>query len=370
MTLNGREFYLGHWPVSRGKKPPPSVQAAYDDLIATWLANGRQVPEERPPLSVNEVLLAYLTWAERHYVPKRKKDDQNRLIRYSAAVVRELFGRTPAAEFGPKKLKAVRQAMIDRGWCRNMVNAQVDRVKRMFKWAVAEELVPGDVYHALRAVESLRRGTPGVRDTDPVKPVPVEAVEAVLPHLQPVIRAMVRVQMLSDIRGLGGAGVGGREGKPAGSLLLEGMIRFDTDPPPTEGATEANRIRLTALRGRLGRLKTALAELAEQVERKVHPPEVKDRVKVDVERHVLTIDGREYELNTTNQARILEQMALANGEPLSGPELARRAGLREGFMVARALEQVRKKHHPKLNRFIPLAVDVSNKFCFRLPPTN
>jgi integrase len=200
VTLNGREHYLGHWPVSRGKKPPPSVQTAYDDLIAAWLANGRNLPDERPALTVNEVLLAYLKWAEQHYVPKRAKDDQNRFIRYSAAVVRELFGRTPAAEFGPKRLKAVRQAMIDRGWCRNMVNAQVDRVKRMFKWATAEELVPGDVYHALRAVESLRRGTPGVRDTEPVKPVPVETVEQVLPHLQPVMRAMVQVQMLTGMR--------------------------------------------------------------------------------------------------------------------------------------------------------------------------
>lgn len=200
VTLNGREFYLGHWPASRGKKPPVHVQVEYDDLIAKWLTNGRNLPDERPALTVNEVLLAYLKWAEEHYVPNRAKDDQNRFIRYAAAVVRQLFGRTPAAEFGPKRLKAVRQAMVERDWCRNMVNAQVDRVKRVFKWAVAEELVPGDVYHALRAVESLRRGTPGVRDTEPVKPVPVETVAAILPYLQPVMRAMVRVQVLTGMR--------------------------------------------------------------------------------------------------------------------------------------------------------------------------
>lgn len=200
VTLNGREFYLGHWPASRGKKPPAHVQVEYDDLIAKWLANGRNLPDERPALTVNEVLLAYLKWAEEHYVPNRAKDDQNRFIRYAAAVVRQLFGRTPAAEFGPKKLKMVRQAMVERDWCRNMVNAQVDRVKRVFKWAVAEELVPGDVYHALRAVESLRRGTPGVRDTEPVKPVPVETVAAILPYLQPAMRAMVRVQVLTGMR--------------------------------------------------------------------------------------------------------------------------------------------------------------------------
>jgi len=102
VTLNGREFYLGHWSASRGKKPPAHVQAAYDDLIAKWLTNNRQLPDERPALSVNEVLLAYLKWAEQHYAPKRKKDDQNRFIRYAAAVVRQLFGRTPRPSSAPR----------------------------------------------------------------------------------------------------------------------------------------------------------------------------------------------------------------------------------------------------------------------------
>ena len=132
--------------------------------------------------------------------PRRRKDDQNRFIRYAAAVVRELFGPTPAAEFGPKKLRAVQQAMADRGWSRGTVNAQVERVRRMFKWAVAEELLPGTVYHALRAVEGIRKGTPGVRDPEAVQPVAAERVEAVLPFLQPGMRAMVRVQLLTGMR--------------------------------------------------------------------------------------------------------------------------------------------------------------------------
>jgi hypothetical protein len=67
--------------VGRGRKAPPFVQATYDNLIATWLANGRQIPEVHPPLAVNEVLLAYLTWAERHDVPKCRKHDQRSPLR-------------------------------------------------------------------------------------------------------------------------------------------------------------------------------------------------------------------------------------------------------------------------------------------------
>ena len=77
VTLNGCEHYLGHWPESRGKKPPPSVQSAYDDLIAVWLANGRQIPEEHPPLSVNEVLLAYLTQEKPPPDRRRRQQEQS-----------------------------------------------------------------------------------------------------------------------------------------------------------------------------------------------------------------------------------------------------------------------------------------------------
>ncbi len=166
VTLNAREHYLGHWPVRSGKKPPPAVQARYDELVARWLANHRQPQHDRPSLSVNELLLSYLEWAKQHYVPRRAKDDQNRFIRYAATVVRDLFGRTDAADFGPKKLRLVQQAMIDQGWCRSTVNSQVDRVRRMFKWAVAEELVPGSSYHAAPCCRGNPQGyTPGSRNS-------------------------------------------------------------------------------------------------------------------------------------------------------------------------------------------------------------
>src|SRR5262245_4077946 len=90
--------------------------------------------------------------------------------------------------------------MSAKGWCRSCLNSQVDRVRRMFKWAVAEELVPGDRYPALQAVPGLKQGTPGVRESEPVRPVPGEVVEATLPFMPPPIRAMVQVQLLTGMR--------------------------------------------------------------------------------------------------------------------------------------------------------------------------
>jgi hypothetical protein len=59
VTLNGRDFYLGHW--SDGQKQPPlDVRTAYDALIAEWLVNGRRPTTETPPaISVSELLRAF-----------------------------------------------------------------------------------------------------------------------------------------------------------------------------------------------------------------------------------------------------------------------------------------------------------------------
>ena len=55
--------------------------------------------------------------------------------------------------------------MIKQGLARGVVNHRISRIKRMFKWAVAEELVPSAVFHGLQAVSGLRYGRSG-----PAKP--------------------------------------------------------------------------------------------------------------------------------------------------------------------------------------------------------
>ncbi len=43
--------------------------------------------------------------------------------------------------------------MIEAGWCRTLINRRVGRVVHMFKWGVAEELVPESVHNALARVD-------------------------------------------------------------------------------------------------------------------------------------------------------------------------------------------------------------------------
>ena len=51
-------------------------------------------------------------------------------------------GHSRAAAFGPKALQAVRQSMIDAGLSRGVINQRVGRIRRVFKRAAADELIP------------------------------------------------------------------------------------------------------------------------------------------------------------------------------------------------------------------------------------
>jgi hypothetical protein len=107
-------------------------------------------------VSVNELMLAYLEHAEKHYrSPEGKPTGENQHVKVVCRYVRELYGHTHATEFGPLALKAVRQKFVQAGWCRRSVNQQIERVRRAFPWAAGEELIPFKVYQRLTAVSSL-----------------------------------------------------------------------------------------------------------------------------------------------------------------------------------------------------------------------
>jgi integrase len=83
---------------------------------------------------------------------------------------------------------------------RSYVNDAVARIKGMYKWAVSEELVPPSAYHALETVRGLKRGQTSARETPKKAPVPLKYVAAILRHVRPVVRAMLRVQTLTGVR--------------------------------------------------------------------------------------------------------------------------------------------------------------------------
>jgi integrase len=114
--------------------------------------------------------------------------------------LKRLYGPTPAGEFGPVALCAVREEMIRLGWCRTHINRQANRLRHVFKWAAGRELLPPSVYHALQAVDGLKAGRSEARESAAVAAVTEEHARAVLPFLSDQVRAMVELQLLTGMR--------------------------------------------------------------------------------------------------------------------------------------------------------------------------
>ncbi len=193
VIVNGEHRYLGKYGSDESRE-------AYARLIAELNASGGPGcsppagrKTDRPPLSVDDLILAYWRFAKSHYVKDGSPTREIEGIRFALRPVRQLYGSTSAADFGPKSLKAVRQHMVDADLSRGVVNRRVGIIKRAFKWAVAEELVPPHLYHGLQAVTGLTFGRTKARETEPVHPVPDLHVAIILPFVTPHVAAMIKL---------------------------------------------------------------------------------------------------------------------------------------------------------------------------------
>jgi integrase len=196
VTLDGRDHYLG-------KYGSVASRAEYDRLIGEWMAHGRRLPAPAggpADLTVAELILAYLRHAETYYVKNGEPTSELANIKAALKPLRALFGRTPAAEFGPLRLKAVRQRYVVEKLCRNECNKRTGKVVRVFRWGVEQELIPATVHHGLTAVAGLRKGRCEARESAPVRPVPEAHVEAVRLLVTPTVRAMIDVQLATGAR--------------------------------------------------------------------------------------------------------------------------------------------------------------------------
>jgi len=218
-----RDVLLGRWGTKESK-------LEYSRVLAEWQAADRRLPRSAagptPDLSINEVLIRYLAFAERHYryadgTPTNELAD----TKVSLRPLRQFYGHTPAAGFGPLALEAIREQMITQpittklkvvdaetgkvtwqekvirtGLARGVINQRIHRIRRMFRWAVSKELVPPSVLQALETVRGLQRGRSDARETERIAPVSEALVLDTLPHLTPTVADLVMLQLLTGAR--------------------------------------------------------------------------------------------------------------------------------------------------------------------------
>ncbi len=194
VVLNGERTYLGVFNSRESRQ-------AFHRVVAEWEAGGRQVKPPANTLYTAELCDTFFAWVKGYYkTPGGEPTKEVEKYRQAIRLVMALYADVKATEFGPKALRAVRQRMINNGASRGYINEQTVRVRRIFKWAVSQELLPAGVYQALTCVDGLRRGRSNAKETEPVRPVPDAYIDAVKPHVSRQVWALIQLQLLTGAR--------------------------------------------------------------------------------------------------------------------------------------------------------------------------
>lgn len=173
--------------------------AHYDRVIAQFLGSSDEPQKANVTIAV--LALRYLDFAKSYYVKNGKATPENGQIRCALQPLIKRYRSLQVSEFGPLKLQKVREDMLSNtSWTRNTINDHIGRIVKMIKWGVSQEAVAPEVYAACRSVENLKKGRCKAPEGNPVPPVEIDQIEAVLPFVGRQIRAMILLQQLTGMR--------------------------------------------------------------------------------------------------------------------------------------------------------------------------
>ena len=228
VTIAGRDYYCGRWgskeaiakyhrllgeffnshgapPVTEGRAPAPA--APPDDtgvhVVNVSPAGVRVAPVTQPTdlaVCICDIAARYLLHAETYYRDVRGRKTSSYDGARMAIRALEPYFDVPAIEFGPLRLQSMRALLVEQGRPRVTCNRVVKAVRRLFKWAASQELIPSSVSDALATVDPLLAHRTTAPELPPVKPVADEVLEATIVHLPKVVADMARLHRLTGAR--------------------------------------------------------------------------------------------------------------------------------------------------------------------------
>lgn len=148
-------------------------------------------------MTVVEIAFKYFEYIEAYYGVGNSEflNSRNTIASFAQA-----YGERMGNEVGPRMLLDFREMLVREGMVRTTINQRIGRVKRMFKWACAQEFIPPETFHRLSCIEGLRQGRSAARESKVVRPVAWEHFQALLPFMPPPVRAMSEVQYYCGMR--------------------------------------------------------------------------------------------------------------------------------------------------------------------------
>ena len=210
VRINGRPIYVGRYG------SPEAVQRYFDLMVehgfmpqapAASTAAPASEPAPEPTslpagdapvpagLTVGELCYLHLADVSSSTPGGKRSGNYQKALAASRAV--RFLANMPAAEFGTRALLEVRNKLIatpvanrrpdERGnvptLCRRYTNEVVRHIRKMFDWAVLQELVPNDRVAALVVVKPLREGHTNAREAKRRTRVRPSVVKATLPYM-------------------------------------------------------------------------------------------------------------------------------------------------------------------------------------------
>ena len=190
VRIKGKDHWLG-------KHGTLESRQRYAEILLKW---EQETDAESRLVTFGELSMMFKQFAKSHYVKNGKQTSEVTIVKSSLKFMNQVCRNVPLAEIRPRHLKEARQRMIEHGHSRSTVNKHVQRIRRAVKWAVGEELCDASVLVGLQAVPDLKRGRSQARETEPVKPVPIEFVNSVKKHLQSSVWSAIQFQLLTGAR--------------------------------------------------------------------------------------------------------------------------------------------------------------------------
>lgn len=194
------QLEVERWRALRHRQRPEPV-AAEPEPIEISLQELQSRRRRGHPITINEIALLYEEYAHGYYVKNGVVTREGEQVSEMLRLVLRHHGEDELAEFGPVRLKELRERMITEfNWSRKYINETVNRIRRLFSWACENELASPTVHQALQTVAGLKKGRSGARETKKVTVVADAIVDATLKHAPEIVADMVRFQRLTSAR--------------------------------------------------------------------------------------------------------------------------------------------------------------------------
>jgi integrase len=182
-----------------GRANSPESLSAYEQIAKQAIRIKK--PDRKPPgfLLLVGLLEKYLAHAKNYYFHAGPGNNEYKNICDATKILLE-YPDVLADGFSPLQLQSVRDRMIQSGLARSTINSRINKIRRMFRWGVSQELVRPETHQALLSVAGLRKGNSAAVDPPPIAPVQPADVDAVAGHLPPMVADMLQLQRLTGMR--------------------------------------------------------------------------------------------------------------------------------------------------------------------------